>query len=95
MLVGMAHQRTTIKVFCKNDERTLARYSWDAADGVWVRNDQHGSDKDFHIEFGPNGLQAYPRPVFECPCGNTPVFTHDEIQAKIAEAVRNDERLMI
>ncbi|WP_281885944.1 hypothetical protein [Agromyces rhizosphaerae] len=92
----MAHQRSTIKVFCKNDERTLARYSWDEADNVWVRSDQHGSNDDFYLRRLDDGtMQAYPRPTLECPCGNSPVYSHDEIQAKIAEAVRNDERLMV
>ncbi|WP_136053581.1 hypothetical protein [Microbacterium sp. K5D] len=92
----MAHQRYTIKVFCKEDERTLARYSWSDVDGVWVRSDRHGSEKDWFIRVLDDGiLQEYPRPVLECPCGNSPVYTHDELQEKIADAVRKGERLLV
>lgn len=92
----MAHHRSTIKVFCKEDGRTLARYSWSGVDGVWVRSDRHGSEKDWFIRLQEDGtMQGYPRPVFECACGRKPVYTHDELQEKIAEALRKDERLLI
>ena len=96
----MAHQRDTIKVLCRgtashgHSRREIARYSWSELDDVWVRSD-HRASNDVFVSAGPEGIQMYPRPVFECPCGSRPVYTHDELQAKLQQAASEGKHLTV
>lgn len=91
--------RTTVTVTCRGNSRSgthhkrrLARYSWSAADGVWVRVDRHGSNSDWFVD---TDLKAYPRPVFECPCGHRAVYTHDELQSLLQQAASEDRDVTV
>lgn len=94
--------QSTVKVLCRgtakqaHSRREIARYEWSDEEGTWARVDHADSGKDWTGGRTAEGkIELRPRPVFQCPCGNRPVYTHDQIQAKIERAASEGKHLTI
>ncbi|AZH79145.1 hypothetical protein [Microbacterium esteraromaticum] len=99
---GMANQRYTIKVLCRgtsrhaHSRREIARYEWSESGTFWDRIDHADSGKDWAGGMNDEGkIEIRPRPVFECQCGNRPVYTHDELQQKLQLAADEGKHLTV
>lgn len=99
MLVPM---QSAVKVLCRgtasqrHPRREIARYSWSEDDEAWVRIDHGDSGRDLTGGLNADGrFEMSPRPVFECPCGQRPVYTHDQIQQLIKQAASQGEHLTV
>lgn len=99
----IANMQSVVKVLCRgtvakgHSRRELARYSWSDEEDVWLRTDEEDTEwvHIAHRRTADGGIQFYPRPVFECPCGNRPVYTHEELQAQIAQAASQGKHLTV
>lgn len=69
------------------------RYRQSESDGIWVR--MQGDDEWF-LRMTEEGLEAYPRPEFDCPkCPHRRVFEHDAFQRELQQAASGDGLLLI